>query len=152
MARPGSGVPISFNANLRINQSSARLRDFLTIFFRSSDPKLDGIFGIFDGVLPGRAMSHAAGKFQHVHDIGVVFRAPPDDYFIAVWFRGIHCDFSCSSSFFIPPSALASCSGGVVARPSAVGFSTGMRRSSSAAGKSPRPRRPKYSRNSAVVP
>src|SRR5688572_18640196 len=54
-------------------------------------------------------------------------------------------------------SCIWSCSGGAVARPGSTvrrlsGFWTGMRRSSSAAGKSSRPLRPKYSRNAAVVP
>src|SRR5688500_11590553 len=52
---------------------------------------------------------------------------------------------------------ICNCSGGAVARPGSTvsrfsGFCTGMRRSSSAAGKSSRLLRPKYSRNAAVVP
>ena len=41
--------------------------------------------------LPG-CMAHGAtrqeaGQFRHVHDVGVVFRAPPDDHFVAVHFH-----------------------------------------------------------------
>ena len=61
------------------------------------------------------------------------------------------------STFFSCSLPNASCSGGTVARPGSVvtgagGFWTTIFRSSSAAGKSPKPLKPKYSRNNKVVP
>src|SRR6266581_1179769 len=55
---------------------------------RGLDPELDSIFGVLDGSLRGRAVSHAAWQLRHVHHIGFVFHAPPDDHLVSVLFYG----------------------------------------------------------------
>ena len=69
------------------HQSSAWFRNFLAVVFGRFDPEIDGILGILDGRLPGCAMGHAAGKLLHVHHVGVVLFAPPDDHLVVVCFQ-----------------------------------------------------------------
>lgn len=80
-----------FSKSLGHQQPPARLRDFLAVRLCGFDPELDGSFGILQGGLPRGAVGHAPRKFGHIHHVGVVFGAPPNDHLETVRFHLYAC-------------------------------------------------------------